>query len=101
MTRLFPSSPCSRGPTCLHASCVAQAGRASERCGSGELGDRSENADYQYGMKRLREIDCRTRCLTRQDSLVVFDPRQADLALRKLGLIDNIVGLKKTCSTPR
>jgi len=30
------------------------------------LGDRSENADYQYGKKRLREIDRRLRFLARR-----------------------------------
>src|SRR3954453_12936292 len=40
-------------------------------------GDRSENADYQYGKRRLREIDRRARYLTRRlDSAVVVDPRQ-------------------------
>src|SRR5256885_15366448 len=40
-------------------------------------GDRSENADYQYGKKRLREIDRRMRYLTRRlDSAVVVDPRK-------------------------
>ncbi len=29
-------------------------------------GDRSENADYQYGKKRLREIDRRVRFLTKR-----------------------------------
>ena len=39
------------------------------------LGDRSENADYIYGKKRLREIDRRTRFLTsRIDLAVVVDP---------------------------
>ena len=38
------------------------------------LGDRSENADYIYGKKRLREIDRRIRYLTRQlDNLEVVD----------------------------
>ena len=38
-------------------------------------GDRSENADYSYGKKRLREIDRRTRFLTsRIDKAVVVDP---------------------------
>jgi len=37
-------------------------------------GDRSENADYIYGKKRLREIDKRTRFLTsRIDNAVVVD----------------------------
>ena len=40
-------------------------------------GDRSENADYQYGKRRLREIDRRVRFLTKRiDALVVVDPTQ-------------------------
>jgi transcription elongation factor GreB len=38
-------------------------------------GDRSENADYQYGKKRLREIDRRIRHLTRRlEAAEVVDP---------------------------
>ncbi len=38
-------------------------------------GDRSENADYHYGKKRLREIDRRIRFLTGQlAAAVVVDP---------------------------
>ena len=38
-------------------------------------GDRSENADYQYGEKRLREIDKRIRFLAlRLDAAEVIDP---------------------------
>lgn len=38
-------------------------------------GDRSENADYIYGKRRLREIDRRIRFLTRRlDAAVVVDP---------------------------
>ena len=38
-------------------------------------GDRSENADYIYGKKRLREIDRRIRFLTRRlDIAEVVDP---------------------------
>lgn len=38
-------------------------------------GDRSENGDYIYGKKRLREIDRRLRFLTqRLDNAVVVDP---------------------------
>lgn len=38
------------------------------------LGDRSENADYIYGKKRLREIDSRIRFLTKRiDELTVVD----------------------------
>jgi transcription elongation factor GreB len=40
-----------------------------------KLGDRSENADYQYGKKRLREIDRRIRYLTRRLEMAeVVDP---------------------------
>lgn len=40
-------------------------------------GDRSENADYQYGKKRLREIDRRVRFLSaRLEAAVVVDPAQ-------------------------
>lgn len=39
-------------------------------------GDRSENADYLYGKKRLREIDRRVRFLTqRLEAAVVVDPK--------------------------
>ena len=38
------------------------------------LGDRSENADYIYGKKRLREIDKRIRYLTKRlDNLEIVD----------------------------
>src|SRR5436853_1236466 len=38
-------------------------------------GDRSENGDYIYGKKRLREIDRRIHYLTRRlDSAVLVDP---------------------------
>lgn len=38
-------------------------------------GDRSENADYQYGKRRLREIDRRLRFLTKRlENAVVVDP---------------------------
>ena len=38
------------------------------------LGDRSENADYQYNKKRLREIDRRVRYLTKRlESIRVVD----------------------------
>lgn len=40
-------------------------------------GDRSENAEYIYGKKRLREIDRRLRFLqSRLDSVVVVDPKE-------------------------
>src|SRR5256885_16422916 len=38
-------------------------------------GDRSENAEYQYGKRRLREIDRRIRFLTKRiDAAEVVDP---------------------------
>jgi transcription elongation factor GreB len=38
-------------------------------------GDRSENADYLYGKRRLRQIDSRIRFLTKRiDAAVVVDP---------------------------
>jgi transcription elongation factor GreB len=42
-------------------------------------GDRSENGDYIYGKKRLREIDRRIRYLTRRiESAVVVDPERQE-----------------------
>jgi len=39
-------------------------------------GDRSENADYQYGKRRLRQIDGRLRFLTKRiDAAEVVDPQ--------------------------
>lgn len=40
-------------------------------------GDRSENADYQYGKRRLREIDRRIRFLTKRiDAAEIVDPEK-------------------------
>ena len=40
-------------------------------------GDRSENADYQYGKKRLREIDRRLHFLQkRMEAAEVIDPKK-------------------------
>ena len=42
-------------------------------------GDRSENGDYIYGKRKLREIDKRIRLLTKKlDSAVAFDPEQRE-----------------------
>jgi transcription elongation factor GreB len=42
-------------------------------------GDRSENAEYTYGKKRLREIDARVRFLRRRlDGMVVVDQPPSD-----------------------
>jgi transcription elongation factor GreB len=40
-------------------------------------GDRSENADYQYGKRRLRQIDSRIRFLTKRlEAAEVIDPEK-------------------------
>ncbi|HET9553124.1 MAG TPA: transcription elongation factor GreB [Anaeromyxobacteraceae bacterium] len=40
------------------------------------LGDRSENAEYLYGKRKLRELDRRLRFLSqRMDTLTVVEPR--------------------------
>lgn len=45
-------------------------------------GDRSENGDYIYGKKRLREIDRRLRFLGKRiDTAIVVDPASRDEAL--------------------
>jgi len=42
-------------------------------------GDRSENAEYTYGKKRLREIDSRVRFLRKRlDGMVVVDAAPSD-----------------------
>ena len=49
-------------------------------------GDRSENGDYIYGKKRLREIDSRVRCLSKRlEVLKVIDARPADATRIYLG----------------
>ena len=43
------------------------------------LGDRSENADYIYGKKRLKEIDRRIRYLgKRLDNIEIVDPAKRE-----------------------
>lgn len=42
-------------------------------------GDRSENAEYTYGKKRLREIDRRVRFLRKRlEGMTVVDPQQSE-----------------------
>ena len=49
-------------------------------------GDRSENADYIYGKKRLREIDRRMRFLAKRiNSACVIDPAQQQYSVIKFG----------------
>lgn len=50
------------------------------------LGDRSENADYQYGKKKLREIDKRLRFLAKRiESAVVVDLDNKNEAIIQFG----------------
>jgi transcription elongation factor GreB len=52
------------------------------------LGDRSENAEYIYGKKRLREIDGRLRYLMKRlESVEVVDPRQVATDRVRFGAI--------------
>ena len=60
-----------------------------------KLGDRSENADYQYGKKRLREIDRRIRYLTKRlEAAEVVDPSTRE------GTDQVFFGATVTYSTP-
>ena len=66
-------------------------------------GDRSENADYIYGKKRLREIDKRTRFLSARINLaVVVNPASIKSDKVQFGatvtICDNESGIEKTIS---
>lgn len=65
-------------------------------------GDRSENADYIYGKKRLREIDRRVRFLSKRIELaLVIDPVAIEASKVQFGatvLIMDDEGLAKTVS---
>ena len=57
-------------------------------------GDRSENADYQYGKRRLRQIDRRIRFLTKHiDAAEVVDRRE-------LGGPQLMCSSARRCATP-
>ncbi|MCH2110156.1 MAG: transcription elongation factor GreB [Polyangiaceae bacterium] len=50
------------------------------------MGDRSENAEYIYGKKRLREIDRRLRFLQKRlDSATIVDPKDSKLEEVRFG----------------
>jgi transcription elongation factor GreB len=56
-------------------------------------GDRSENAEYIYGKRRLREIDRRLRFLTRRmESVVVVDNLPDNLGEVRFGAKVNLTG---------
>ena len=63
-------------------------------------GDRSENADYQYGKKRLREIDRRLHFLQkRMEAAEVIDPskmKSDKIVFGATVTIENEEGLSKT-----
>lgn len=65
-------------------------------------GDRSENADYYYGKRRLREIDRRLRYLTRRlDALEVIDPASQSFAEVRFGATVELVDEQAKNSTYR
>ena len=56
-----------------------RASGSDQKLPGGKPGDRSENADYQYNKKRLREIDRRVRYLTKcleNLKIVDYSPQQ-------------------------
>jgi transcription elongation factor GreB len=65
-------------------------------------GDRSENAEYIYGKKRLREIDKRVRFLTKRlDSAVVVRPEELGGDVIRFGAVVEVEdeeGQRKTYS---
>ena len=60
-----------------HLASVERPKVVQEVADAAALGDRSENAEYIYGKKRLREIDRRIRFLTKRlDSAVVVQDEE-------------------------
>ena len=60
-------------------------------------GDRSENGDYIYGKKRLREIDRRLRFLSRRiESAQVIDPAQQKSEKVVFGATLTVIGEDET-----
>ena len=58
-------------------------------------GDRSENGDYLYGKRRLREIDRRTRYLIKRlDTAEVIDPANRDIDQIFFGATVTVVNLR-------
>lgn len=63
-------------------------------------GDRSENADYQYGKKRLREIDKRVRFLTKRiENAEVVDPKAIQSKTIVFGATVTIVDEEENAKT--
>lgn len=58
-------------------------------------GDRSENADYQYGKKRLREIDKRVRFLnSRINKTVIIEPSETKSDKVQFGAAIKVLNLE-------
>jgi transcription elongation factor GreB len=56
------------------------------------MGDRSENAEYIYGKRRLREIDRRIRFLTKRlENVEIVDPSKVDVSKVSFGTWIKIV----------
>jgi transcription elongation factor GreB len=65
-------------------------------------GDRSENAEYIYGKKRLREIDRRIRFLTKRlDSAVIVEPGEAEDDVVRFGAMVEVRDENGKCSSYR
>jgi transcription elongation factor GreB len=65
-------------------------------------GDRSENADYIYGKRRLREIDKRVRFLTQRiDAAILVNPQEIKSSKVQFGATVELTdenGISKTIS---
>jgi len=66
-------------------------------------GDRSENADYQYGKRRLRQIDGRIRFLTKRiEAAEVVDPEAPRTRQEKSGqaATKTMASSERPCAMP-
>ena len=65
-------------------------------------GDRSENAEYIYGKKKLREIDRRIHWLTKRlESVTVVEPRASETDIVYFGAYVDVQDEHGTCATYR
>jgi transcription elongation factor GreB len=73
-------------------ACVERPRVVQEVADAAAQGDRSENAEYIYGKKRLREIDRRIRFLTKRlDSAVVVEQEETGHADVRFGATVEVV----------
>src|SRR5260370_11118465 len=61
-------------------------------------GDRSENADYQYGKRRLRQIDGRIRFLTKRIEAAEVEGPEAPRAAQAGSAAEGVFGDAVTCA---